>query len=66
MTLALSKVYAQLPPSMIRRGVTGWVGRQNISTANLRKALRMKHLDRLVKNRLYDIYMYRRQTRRRK
>lgn len=67
MSLSLSKVYAHLPKSMIKRRVSGWIGTQNITTANLRKALRMK-LDPSIKNRLYDIYLYRRhqQSRRRR
>lgn len=60
MSLALSKVYAQLPKSMIKRRLTGWVSSLNITTANLRKALKMKGLDPSIKNKLYDIYLYRR------
>ncbi len=61
MALALSKIYAQLPKSMIKRGVSGWISQQNITTANLRKALKMD-LDRSIKGRLYAIYLYRRRN----
>lgn len=60
---ALSQIYARVPQKFVRRVVREHMVHMNITTANLRKLLKVRDLDRDIKNRLYDILLYRRRSR---